>query len=229
MASITIDEAARYLNVSTRTISNYISQGIITYHKRQGSNRKYIDSSSLHDLKEAKEQDDFSVKRFKELVVKVKRLEAQLEVVLKILDTKQVPLGINEDSGKELFNTALATSDTTLSVDHVEAWLPILMSIDEYDLENIQKGTKSDKPWLPFLELAIGMIVFISGNKDYEINLNMQLLHKELMEARRRLRLSALLYIEKDGPKREVDSLIHSKPETIVDTLKKWAKVGINK
>ena len=223
MASITIDDAARYLDVSTRTISTYISQGIITYHKKQGSNRKYINSEDLYELREAKNCGDFSVKNFKKLQTKVKRLEAQMQVILKILDTNQINLGLTEEDAKELFAAATTTLDTTLSKQHTEAWLPILLSLDEYDLEKVQLATKSDKPWYPFLSLCVALIVYTTGNKDYNTDLDMQLQHKELTEARRRLRLSALLYIESRGPKQEVDNLITTRPDTVIDHLKKWA------
>lgn len=221
--SITIDEAARYLDVSTRTISTYISQGIITYHKKQGSNRKYIKAEDLYDLKEAKACGEFSIKKFKQLQARVRKLEAQLEVVLKILDTNQINLGITEESGAELFEAAQATLESVLTVEHVEAWLPIMSSIDEFDLEKIQTATKSDKPWYPFISLCVSFIVYVTGNKDYNTSLSLQLHHKELMEARRRLRLSALLFIENKGPKQEVDNLISVRPETVIEHLKKWA------
>ena len=224
MANITIEEAARYLNVSKRTISTYISQGIITYHKKQGSNRKFISPEDLHDLLEAKNSGDFSVKNFKQLQARVKRLESQLKVVLKILDTNQIALGIQPEEGAELLSAANATLESAYTDEHVEAWLPLLMSIDEFDLDNIQKGSKTDKPWYPFVSLCVAFIVYVTGNKDYKASVTLQLWHKELMEARRRLRLSALLYIEMSGPKQEVDNLITTRPDTVVETLKKWAR-----
>lgn len=219
MASITIDEAARYLDVSTRTISTYISQGIVTYHKKKGSNRKYIEVKDLHDLKAAKDEGDFSVKSYRKLQAKVSRLEAQLNVVLKILDTNQISLGVSAEEAIELVSAATTTLDSVLSVEHTEAWLPILLALDEHDLESIQAASKIDKPWQPFLSLCISLIVYITGNKNYTTDLSMQMLHKELAEARRRLRLAALLYIEGKGPSVEVDNLVTTRPNTVVETL----------
>ena len=226
MANITIDEAARYLNVSTRTISNYISQGIITYHKKQGSNRKYIKAEELYELRESKASGDFSVKNFKKLQARVKKLEAQVTVLLKILDTTQIRLGIKEEEAVELFNAANTTLEGEFTIEHAEAWLPVLLSIDEFDLEVVQKATKADKPWYPFLSLCISLIVFVTGRREYNTSLDLQLLHKELAESRRRIRLSALLYLEQKGVKQEVDNLVTTRPETVVESLKKWAKSG---
>lgn len=223
MASITIDEAARYLNVSTRTISTYISQGIISYHKKQGSKRKYINANDVYELKEAKACGDFSVKNFKKLQSKVRRLESQMEVILKILDTNKISMSLTPEDGAELFNAASSCLESTLTIDYVDAWLPIFLSIDEYDLEAIQQGSKSDKPWYPFVSLCVSLIVYVTGHRDYSTTLSMQLQHKELAEARRRLRLSALLYIEGRGPKIEVDNLVTTRPETVIEQLKKWA------
>lgn len=225
MGSITIDEAARYLNVSTRTISTYISQGIISYHKKQGSNRKYIKAEDLHDLRHAKEEETFSVKNYKELKAKVSRLEAQIELLMRIIDTNTIELGITEESGKELFAAALSTLDSTLTEEHATAWLPVLMSLNEFDLEKIQKATNTDKPWYPFLSLCVALIVYVTGNKHYATSLTLQSMHKELTEARRRIRLSALIYIEGKGPMIEVDNLVTTRPDTVAEIVKKSLKL----
>lgn len=222
MSSITIDEAARYLGVSTRTISTYISQGILTHHKKEGSNRKYITSSEVYDLKAAKENGEFSIKKFRELSARVRKLEAQIEVLMRILDTKEIPLGITEESAEELYKAALSSVSTDVSIELVNAWLPVFMSLSEQDLEVIQKVSKTDKPWAPFIDTCVNMIVGVTSHKDYGVSVDLQLTHKELAEARRRLRLSALLYIEKRGPKQEVDKLYISSPDTTVETLKKF-------
>ena len=224
MASITIDEAARYLNVSTRTISTYISQGILSYHKKQGNNRKYIDTNELHDFKLAKESGEFSTKKFKELQCRVRKLEAQIDVLMRILDTKQMPLGLSTEEVVELHDTAYSCSHAALSIEYAEAWLPILMRIDENDFSSIEQGLKTDKPWAPFLDLCIGLIVTVSTDKQYGSSLKLQSMHKELAEARRRIRLSALLYIEGRGPKQEVDHLVIRPPDTTVELLKKTIK-----
>lgn len=224
MSSITIDEAARYLGVTTRTISTYISQGLLSYHKKQGSNKKYITVSDVHDFKVAKENDEFSIKKFRELSAKVKRLEAEMEVIMRILDTKEIPLGITDDSAKELYNTALQCTSSNFSLELVEAWLPVFMSLSEYDLEKIQEVEKVSNPWQPFVDTCINLIVGLTSTKEYETSLELQLLHKSLSEARRRLRLSALLFIERKGPVMQVDNLYISSPDTTVETLKKFFK-----
>lgn len=224
MASITIDEAARYLNVSTRTISNYISQGILSYHKKQGSRRKYIDTSEIHDLKSAREEGTFSTKKFKELQVRVRKLEAQIDVLMRILDTKQLPLGVSKDEAVDLYTAAQDSLGIELTLDHVDAWLPILMRIDETDFNNIAEAAKTTKPWSPFLDLCISLIVFVFSHKDYRMSLNLQSIHKELTEARRRIRLGALLFVEERGPSQEIDRLAISAPDTTVEIVKKAVK-----
>ena len=224
MSSITIDEAARYLGVTTRTISTYISQGLLSYHKKQGSNKKYITVSDVHDFKVAKENDEFSTKKFRELQARVRKLEAQIDVLMRILDTKQLPLGLTEDECVELFTAAEASANERLTVDHVDAWLPVLLRIDENDLSTIEKNIKTARPWVPFLDLCLSLIVFVTSHKEYNMSLELQASHKELAEARRRLRLSALLYLEAKGPSIEVDKLALGAPDTTVEIVKKIVK-----
>lgn len=224
MASITIDEAARYLNVSTRTISTYISQGILSYHRKQGSRNKFIDSTELYEFKEAKHSSEFSIKKFKELQVRVRKLEAQMDVLMRILDTKQVPLGLEPEECIELYTAAENTANAILSLDHIDAWTPILMRLDENDLKNIESALKTDKPWVPFLDICIGMIIFLTSHKQYEISLDLQTKHKELAEARRRIRLAALLFVEARGPKIEIDNLVTKSPDTTIEVIKKILK-----
>lgn len=224
MASITIDEAARYLNVSTRTISTYISQGILSYHKKQGSNRKYINTTEIHDFKLAKEDGEFSIKKFRELQVRVRKLESQLEVLMRILDAKQLPLRLSDEEADEMFNAALDSCSSELSLDYIDAWLPILMRLDETDLQKIEKVCKTDKPWVPFLDLCISLIVFTLGHKNYNTSLVLQGHHKELSEARRRIRLAALLFVEGRGPKQQIDSLVIKAPSTTTEIVKKIIK-----
>lgn len=224
MASITIDEAARYLNMSTRTISKYISQGLVSYHKKQGSKKKYLDSAEIHDLKLANGESEFSTKKFRELQARVRKLEAQIDVLMRILDTKQLPLGLTEDECVELFTAAEASANERLTVNHVDAWLPVLLRIDENDLSTIEKNIKTARPWVPFLDLCLSLIVFVTSHKEYNMSLELQASHKELAEARRRLRLSALLYLEAKGPSIEVDKLALGAPDTTVEIVKKIVK-----
>ena len=224
MASITIDEAARYLGVTTRTISNYIAQGIISYHKKQGSNRKYLSTEDIQDLLEAKNEATFSIKKFKELQARVKKLEANVEVLMRILDTKQIPLGLSASESEELYNAAVDSNNSVLTEQHIEAWLPILMRLDENDLKNIEDTTKVKDPWSPFISLCLALIVYTTSNKNYQVSLPLQSYHRELVEARRRLRLSALIYIESRGASIQVDSLSIKHPDTTIESVKKILK-----
>lgn len=224
MGSITIDEAARYLSVTTRTISTYISQGIITYHKKQGSNRKFICIEDLEDLKEATTTGEFSIKKFRELRARVKRVEANMEVLMKILDTNQLPLGLTEEEATEIFEAAVITLKSSISVEHVEAWMPLFMRLTEIDFKVIEKSLSTREPWKPFLDLCVSMIVHLVGHKDYSTSLHLQRLHQELSEGRRRLRLAALLLIEERGPSIEVDRLTVHHPDSTIDIVKKVIK-----
>lgn len=224
MGNITIDEAARYLGVTTRTISTYISQGIITYHKKQGSNRKYIRAEDLEDLKEATASGEFSIKKFRELRARVKRLEANMGVLMRILDTNQLPLGLTEEEAKELFEAAVMTLDSPLSIEHVEAWLPLFMRLTENDFRSVEEVLSTKEPWKPFLDLCVSMIVYLVGSKEYATSLHLQRLHQELAEGRRRLRLSALLLIEERGPSIEIDKLTVQHPDSTIDIVKKVIK-----
>ena len=77
MATITIDEAANYLGVSTRTISTYISQGLLSFHKKAGSNKKFLNTEEVREMQEARAQSKFSIREVPKLRAKIKKLEMQ--------------------------------------------------------------------------------------------------------------------------------------------------------
>jgi excisionase family DNA binding protein len=224
MASITIDEAANYLNVSTRTISTYIADGILCTHKKQGSNRKYLYSDDVHDLLEARKLGTFSIREYNKLRAKVKKLESQMEVILLILDAKQESLGFSAEYGKELLDAAKSLKAKQLSTEIISAWTDIFLRIDESDLDTIKVATNESKPWIPFLKLCTDMIVTVVGNSNYKVSLELQNSHKLLVEGRRRLRLSALLFLEQEGYDTSIERLDYGYPDTTVELVKKILK-----
>lgn len=224
MATITIDEAANYLGVSTRTISTYISQGLLSFHKKTGSNKKFLDTEEVREMQEARAQSKFSIREVPKLRAKIKKLEMQMEFLFKILDGNKLHLGIDKTYASDLYNAAIATQTTVITTETMKLWSDVFLQMSEQDIGVMAEATVDTKAWVPLLRLCNDMIVKVVGNQSYHVSVELQTLHRELAEGRRRLRLSVLLYMEERGYDTSVERLVNSTPESIEDTLRRVVK-----
>tara|TARA_Y100000034_G_scaffold135865_1_gene209494 strand:- start:617 stop:1321 length:705 start_codon:yes stop_codon:yes gene_type:complete len=200
--TMSISEAAAYLKVSDRTIRTYIKNGLLSA-TRNGRSRQLrpTEVEELRiDLQGNGVRSLLSRKELLQLRAEVRRLSSQMEVVLRILDSKSDPLSITEGYARDLHGLCLSQlSTTSWSATEISPWLEIFMRIDERDFEVMEAATADPKPWLPFLRLCVAMTARVVSMEDYSTSISLQSLHKQLAEARRRLRVAALIFSESRG------------------------------
>lgn len=195
---MTIEDAANYLGVSGRTVRSYIAQELITTFKKKGSRRKWLLADDVAEMKRAKsgELSKGSIRQeINRLSASNRRLRAELDVVLKILDTQDRPLGITKDYAKELHTLCLSQLvSPKWSLEELRSWATVFTRLNEDDLIVISEVAGDSRPWVPYLRLCMNMISFVAAHKAYAVNLDLQMVHRELTEARRRLRVAALCF-----------------------------------
>ena len=175
--TMTIPEAAAYLGVTDRTIRTYIKNGLLSA-TRHGRSKKLrpIEVEELRvDLQSNNIRTVMGRKEMLQLRAEVRRLSAQMEVVLRVLDTKTEPLSINEGYSKELHGLCLAQlSASTWMPAEIEPWLEIFLRIDEADFEVMAHATDDPKPWLPFLRLCVAMTARVVSIDSYATSVDLQ-------------------------------------------------------
>jgi excisionase family DNA binding protein len=116
---MTIEEAARHLGVTDRTVRGYISQGLLGTHKVKGSKRKWLAPDEVEELR-----------------------------------------------------------------------------LDRLEVGRLDGAVDDPKPWVPFLKLCLRMSQFLVEQPSYKTSVELQGLHREMNEGRRRLRISALCFMD---------------------------------
>lgn len=198
----TVQQAARHLQCSERTVRSYAKQGLLTQLRVSGERRRFYDPAEVEELRLASERGRISVstEEFAMVRAQVRRLQATLDVVLRVLDTREEPLHVTAEYGKELLVLALSQlRQGAWAPAEMESWSEVFLRLDENDLQAVALATEDPRPWLPFLRLCTAMTSVLPSYDEYKTDLGLQSLHKKLAEGRRRLRVSAVIYCEMRG------------------------------
>lgn len=224
---MTVEQAAQHLAVSTRTVRTYIKDGWLVAVKTQGSRRKWLRSDDVSQLRLDKQQATEGGRSLRqellELKARTRRLEAQMTAIMAILDSQDKPLRLQTKEAKDIYGACLGhLHQTEWEFAQISAWVQIFSRLTEDDLQVMREATDDTKPWVPFLRLVMHMTAFVADHPTYTTNLELQTLHRELAEARRRLRVSAFCYA--DLHSYDMNSVIRTTaladtPESIRDTL----------
>jgi excisionase family DNA binding protein len=224
---MSIKEAAARMGVSDRTLRTYIRKGYLSTTKIRGDRKLYLDPLEVEEFRRDKEE-----ARGKSIVTKaefllmrasIRRLQAQMGVVLRILDAKNDPLRFSLEYSRDLFAVCLAQlHNSAWSVEELEPWVEVFLRMDELDIETIARATKEERPWKPFLQLCVSMSAYVGAHAEYPNSLELQSMHRELAEGRRRLRVSALVYAEMygDADKDIRRYALADSPSTLTDTIR---------
>jgi excisionase family DNA binding protein len=226
-SGMTLREAASYLSVSDRTVREYVKKGYLTIFRKKGDRKHWLRPLEVEEFRrdrdEAEGQSIISKRAFLEMRAEVRRLRAELDVVLRILDSKMEPLRMGKAYAKELFEVCTAQLNmTSWSLGEMEPWVEIFLRVDEEDFRTVAQAVDVQRPWKPFLQLCSAMAVSTVTNPQYETSLQLQGLHRQLAEGRRRLRISAMIYSEMYGAvDSDLDRYSKGIPGTVTDSLQK--------
>ena len=201
---MTIEEGARHLGVSSRTIRSYIAQHLLSTRQSPGSSRKWLDPAEVEELRKDRVEQHSQApgtrqREVLELRATVRRLRAEMDLVLRVLDVHEAPLRLDAASAHALHDAVkVDLQKTCWALDELTRWSEIFLRINEEDFDAIAKVTGA-RPWSLFLRLCVDMIVYVYGCADYKTSLDLQTMHRLLTEARRRLRIAALCYEDMYG------------------------------
>jgi len=196
---MTVEEAARHLGVSTRSVRKYIAQGLLSTRRADGSRRKWLVPDEVEELRKDKHDSTKRVpavqrREVLETRAVLRRLRAEMDVVLRVLDMHEEPLRLDAGNAATLHEAALhEIKSTAWTLAELQQWADVLLRLNEEDLV-VVAVTAGTRPWSAFLRLCVDMIVYVYEQPSYKTDLELQLLHRKLTEARRRLRVTALCY-----------------------------------
>lgn len=233
-----VAEVAEYLGVTVRTVRAYVRDGLLLPVKVAGTKAHHFDPDEVASLQEEKSAHGAQgIRHRKELLdmkSRLRRVESQMKVVLRILDAKDDPLRMDAEYAKQLHSVAIQQLGVTgWHPVELEPWVEIFLRIDEEDFNVIYQCTQDAKAWRPFLLLCRRMTQYVYSRPDYETSLELQATHKQLAEGRRRLRVSAMCFADLYTGDLDAELRRHAladTPASILDvlenTLRKPKKAG---
>jgi len=120
-----------------------------------------------------------------------------MEAISRILDARNEPLRMSQDYAKELYEVCERhLHNTSWSAAELRPWVDVFLRMDEEDMAVLLAATEDPKPWKPFLRLCMSMTAYVVSHNDYPTSIELQTIHKQLSEGRRRLRVSAMCYAD---------------------------------
>ena len=224
MHKLSIEDSARLLGVSTRTLRTYIKQGFLST-SRGARNAKWLDPVEVETFGRERVSSVGKVwdrKDFMEMRARLTRLEQEVGVLNRILDTREQPLRMGPAYAKDLHAACgLQLASGVPSKVEIDSWTEIFLRIDEQDFAVIADVTGDRKPWVLYLRLCVSMTAAVVSDKAYMSSLDLQSTHKKLAEGRRRLRISGLCHLELTGSA-DADvrrHLLASNPASVLDSI----------
>ena len=199
---MTAQEAARHLQCCARTVARYASDGLLTKVKygRRIMYRPLEVEELRRDRTSHTPRTRGSRKEILELRAQVRKLQAEMEVVLRILDARVTPLNLTATTARQLHESAAQTlGRTSFSLEELEAWAEIFMSLTEESFHIMAEAVEDGRACVLLMKLCIAQVAHVATREDYETSLRVQKVHRTLVEGRRRLRVSALCYTEMYG------------------------------
>lgn len=198
---MTIEEAARHLGVSHRTVRSYIGNGLLGTTRIAGDKHKWLAPDAVEELRKDRIEvvgQSPSARRRELLDLKstVRRLVSEMELVLRILDMRETPLQLAPEKARTLHVAALAElRSNAWTVEELAQWAEIFLRLREEDFLVVHEQVH-EKPWVPFMRLCVTMIIYAHDHPAYTTDVELQGVHGRLTEGRRRMRVAALCYAD---------------------------------
>lgn len=172
-AYVTIDKAAEFLGVSRRSIYVYIKRGHLRT-KKEGIGSTVL-REDLLTYKELRARNDLPYPINKMTVgrldARVQMLEKQLSVVLRMLDLRHEPLGLNATELSSLYVMCAHHITNQWSPHDEQIWMDTFIRITLEDFEEMIKVVEDEHPWRPFYQLSKAMLQS-PCNMDNKLQLN---------------------------------------------------------
>lgn len=194
---VSVEEAARRLNRTRRSIFDYIKKGFLNRTLRDGKVLLSRDEVEQLAVELGSDLPAMNRKTFFQLQSRLKRLEEQMALVQAVWGAQEKPLRPTE---KEAAGLHKAASDylcaETWRYEEMLSWAGLFNQIDETTLEAVAPAAQTVKPWEVFFDLASRMLEFLAKTKGFSKNVELQALQHKLEVGRRKVREAALFWIE---------------------------------
>ncbi len=194
---VTLEEAAKMLQCTKRTIHNHIKRGLL---RRTYQNDKvmlfedevkqimYEDGTSLPPLNN---------RTLLEILAKLRELEIQMAVFKKMNGIETAPpLRPNEKEAKDLLsNVRRYLKKERFEFEEVSLWVSLFMRMDEITFQTFLDSKLPDDFWQDIFNLCLHLIQYVSRLQSTP-SVNWYGLYLELNECKKNLRSLILLWIE---------------------------------
>lgn len=144
-------EAATFLGVTERTITNYINRGYLNPDRVTGEINEV-------ELKQFSRIIDTPIPlnklSFSKLLMKVERQERELGVIKRILDIYDEPLALTDSALMSLYNMADIAKKDMWPEGWEVYWADYLNRLDDDVFMRIEQLTKDQHPWIKFYNLC---------------------------------------------------------------------------
>ena len=198
-----LDEAARILSRTKKTLSKYIKQGRLRSVRK--GNRIFIPAEDVKEFLEEQLEPTrkFSWKEFekfrREMEARITRLEDTITRALQLLGIAQIPSKPLTDfelhKAYEAAFDMLAKDLNSVKIKEIQTWSDILARINEQSLMRLAYIQEHTEVWKPFLELARRLHEHVTSLPEYPKDHNLRDLGWSLSQSRAILKGLALTTI----------------------------------
>ncbi len=196
---IPISEAARIMNCTTERIHAFADEGLL--HRKLEGDQAFVDQAEvleIHRLNLAGElKPGDLVRRLLELESKVRRMEAQINLIFEV--NGMLSSRFKEISDADLavfYESAILLSGTTdFDYDLFYQVADYLIKITEVEISRVGELLCVDNAWHPFYYCCINMIKILVQQEGYDQNLKLQKLHSKLLVGRKNLSEIGIFFI----------------------------------
>jgi hypothetical protein len=194
---VTVEQAAKMLGRSRRTVTTYMKNGIL--HRHVEDKRVYLLRSQVEQLQIDLGADlpPMNRKTFYQLSAHVRRLEMDMAVLKRVTGFYDSPLRPSVDEAQGIYAAAKkSASEGVWQVDEIRMWADLYDKMDDVFFDVLALHTEQADAWRPLYELCLAQSRQLSMSYEYRTDLQCQHLHDRLQTALSRMRKVILVWIE---------------------------------
>jgi len=193
-----ITEAASRLGRSKRSVYDYVKKGFLREEVQDG--KRVVDREDVEQLAADKLQQSPVVNRktLFTLTNRVEKLENEMRAALGALELRDVVIRPQPPEAIEYYKTAtesLSRKDLW-TLEEIEGWANLFATFDELTLETFTLAVQDNKAWVPFYQLCLGMLGFVTKKNTAKPELPWVQAQERLELGRVKLRSAIILLIE---------------------------------
>lgn len=188
--------AAARLGVSTRSINNYVNRGFIR--------RGVLENTPVFSKEDVEQMyldrgvglPAMNRKNFIAMMHRVQKLEMQVETLTRIWDVQHLPLRPTAEVAKQMLVMVGVLLGSKPDLAMAKSWAKLFETMDETTFDLIGRYCVTDQTWQPFFQLCLKLDEYVSSLPKFPTDLELQQLGQQLGVGRKKLRSSALVWME---------------------------------